>query len=188
MVTRRRCLAGLGAAGVALAGCVDILPALKGEDSSVGRRAEPTSPGCQLAGLWTLLRPFAQGVAGWVSARSGPHHRTAVRGPHARPGFVGHGPCHRPFSTVEATWSRPTGRGLLFGCRRDAVAAASETPSRERYGSLRRPGGTQSNRQFCPCWVVECPTPGGMSVGRAGRTCTARIPALKDGALRLSFT
>jgi len=76
------CCAHVGA----FACCLDILPALKGEDSSVGRRTDPTAPGCQLAGSWTLLRPFAQGVAGWVSARSGPHHRTVVHGPHARPG------------------------------------------------------------------------------------------------------
>ena len=117
--------------------------------SPESRRAVRQPPAVSLRVCGRSFGP-SQGVAGWVFARSGPHHRTAMRGPHARPGVVGHGPCHRPFSTVEATWSRPTGRGLLFVCRRDAVAAASETPSRERSDSLRRPGGTQSNRQFLP--------------------------------------
>ena len=78
--------------------------------------------------------------------------RTAVRRCVAPIPVQGDGPRAAPsaFPTVEVTQSGPTGRGLLFGCRRDAVAAASETPSRERYGRLRRPGGTQSNRQFLP--------------------------------------
>ena len=147
---------------------IDILPALKGEDSSVGS-FETASPfrddGRPVVSRTTSDRSDNPRLSacGFVDAPSAPRAGCGGLGirsewPVPRRGtwppspsrVMGRGPCHRPFSTVEATWSRPTGRGLLFACRRDAVAAASETPSRERYGSLRRPGGTQSNRQFLP--------------------------------------
>ena len=116
--------------------------------SPKSRRTGPTIPGCQLAGSWTLLRPLA-GCGGLDIRSEWPVPRRGTLPP-CPSRVMGHGPCHRPCSTVEATWPRPTGRGLRFVCRRDGIAAASETPSRERYSSLRRPGGAQSNRQVLP--------------------------------------
>ena len=163
---------------------VDILPALKGEDSSVGRRTDPTAPGCQLAGSWTLLRPFAQGVVGWVSARSGPS-RTAGRGPHARPGSWATGRAigrSRP--------SKPHGRDQPGkDCFLSVAATASRRPRRRPCGNgviafvvRAEPNPTAS---FCLCWVAKRPTPGSISVGRTGRKWTARIPAVNGEALCL---
>ena len=146
----------------------DVLPALKGEDSSVGsfetavpsrddgrpavsrttsdRSDNPRLSACGFVdapsaprGVWRVGDPL--GVARTAGGRCVAPIPVQGDGPRAAPSA---------FPTVEATQSGPTGRGLLFVCRRDSIAAASETPSRERYGSLRRPGGTQSNRQFLP--------------------------------------
>ena len=129
---------------------VDVLPALKGEDSSVGRRGDPNNPRLSACGFVDAPSALRAGCGGLGIRSEWPAPPNGGAWPPRPSRVVGHGPRHRPFSTVEATWSRPTRRGLLFGCRRDAVAAASDTPPRERYDSLRRPGGTQSNRQFLP--------------------------------------
>ena len=103
--------------------------------SACGFVDAPSAP----RGVWRVGYPL--GVA-----------RTAGRRCVAPIPVQGDGPRAAPsaFPTVEATQSGPTGRGLLFGCRRDSIAAASETPVRERCDSLHRPGGNQSNRQFLP--------------------------------------
>ena len=147
---------------------LDILPALRGEDSSVGsfETALPSRDDGRPAVSRTASDRSDNprlSACGFVDAPSAPRGvwrvgyplgvaRTTKRWCVAPTPVQGDGPRAAPsaFPTVEATWSRPTGRGLLFACRRDAVAAASETPSRERYDSLRRPGGTQSNRQVLP--------------------------------------
>ena len=144
-------------------GGLDILPALKREDSSVGQRAGPVSPlatsrlpdGVRRGdtgfvrdtsaprGVWRVRRPFGRGIRLHRASRS------SRRDGRDAPG--------RPFRRVRARavpsaclpfvpqWAGTSGRGSLFACR---VATASETPSRERYGRLRRPGGPQSNRHF----------------------------------------
>ena len=114
------------------------------------RRGDPNNPRLSACGFVDAPSALRAGCGGLGIRSEWPAPPDSGAWPPRPSRVVGHGPRHRPFSTVEATWLRPTGRGLLFGCRRDAVAAASETPSRERYDSLCRPGGTQSNRQFLP--------------------------------------
>ena len=100
-------------------------------------------------------------VAPFGASGHGPCHRPALRV--VRDGKAVSSSAHgrRPFAWSEGRspslitkdcrsferpqWAGTSGRGVLFACR---VATASETPSRERCGGLRRPGGPQSNRQF----------------------------------------
>ena len=96
-------------------------------------------------GVWRVWRPSGRGIR---------LHRASC--PSRRDGGGAPG---RPFRSVRARavpsaclpvvprWAGTSGRGSLFACH---VATASETPSRERCGGLRHPGGPQSNRQFLP--------------------------------------
>ena len=114
----------------------------------------------------------------------------------------GHGPCHRPAcpscgsrersslvitkdrrSFERPRWAGTIGRGSRFACR---VATASETPSRERCGGLRRPGGPQSNRQFL--LVVRTPRYAvrGLSSGGCGGV-VGFISAVNGGAFSSNF-
>ena len=75
-------------------------------------------------------------------------------------------------------------RGSLFVCR---VATASETPSRERCGSLRRPGGPQSNRQFLPVVLTHRYAVRGFNSGDCG-VVAGFIPAVNGGAFSSYFS
>ena len=93
-------------------------------------------------GMWRIRRPFGRGIPVPRASRSS--RRDGGDAPSRR--F----PCGRaravPSACLPCTprWAGTSERGLLFACR---VGTASVTPFRERYGSLRRPGGPQSNRQ-----------------------------------------
>jgi hypothetical protein len=96
-------------------------------------------------GGWRVRRPFGRGIRLHRASRSS--RRDGGDAPGRR--F----PRVRAWAVPSAClpfvprWAGTSGRGSLFACR---VATTSETPSRERCGGLRRPGGPQSNRQFCP--------------------------------------
>ena len=109
----------------------------------------------------------------------------------------GHGPCHRPAcpscgsrdsvsrhherrdaSFERPRWAGTSGRGSRFACR---VATASETPSRERCGGLRRPGGPQSNRQFLPVVLDRGYAVRGINSGGCGGV-VGFISAVNGGA------
>jgi len=179
----------------------DILPALKREDSNAGQRAGPESPlatsrlpdGVQRGdtgfvrdtsapqGVWRIRRPFGRGIRLHRASRSS--HRDGRDAPGHR--F----PCVRARAVPSAClpfvprWAGTSGRGSRFTCR---VATASETPSRERCGRLRRPGGPQSNRQFLPVVLTARYAVRGFNSGGC-RSFAGFIPALKREAFSLKF-
>jgi hypothetical protein len=144
---------------------VDILPALKREDSNAGQRAGPTSPlatsrppnGVQQGdtgfvrdtsaprGMWRIRRPFGRGIRLHRASRSS--RRDGGDAPSRRFPRVRARAVPSACLPFAPRWAGTRGRGSLFACR---VTTASETPSRERCGGLRRPGGPQPNRQFLP--------------------------------------
>jgi hypothetical protein len=143
----------------------DILPALKREDSNAGQRAGPTSPlatsrppnGVQQGdtgfvrdtsaprGMWRIRRPFGRGIRLHRASRSS--RRDGGDAPSRRVPRVRARAVPSACLPFAPRWAGTSGRGSLFPCR---VATASETPSRGRCGTLRHPGGPQSNRQFLP--------------------------------------
>ena len=80
-------------------------------------------------------------------------------------------------------WAGTSGRESRFACR---VATASVTPSRERYGGLRRPGGPQSNRQFLPVVRNHDYAVRGLNTGGCGGF-VGFIPAVNCGAFSSIF-
>ena len=191
---------------VPLAGCcpglhsVDILPALKREDSTVGQRAGPVSllatsrlpNGVRRGdtgfvrdtsaprGVWRVRRPSGRGIRLHRASRSSP--RDGRDAPSRR--F----PCVLARAVPSAClpfvprWAGTSGRGSLFACR---VATASETPSRERCGGLRRPGGPQSNRQFLPVVLTHKYAVKRLNSGGCGRV-VGFIPAVNGEAFSLT--
>ena len=148
------------------------------------RRANPSTPGCQLAGSWTLLRPLA-GCGGLGIRSEWPAPPDGGAWPPFPSRVMGHGPRHRPSRPSKPHSQDQPGEDCVL----PAAATASRRPRRRPPGNgmvvfvvRAEPNPTAS---FCPCWVAYRPTPGGISVGRAERKCTARIPALKGEALRL---
>lgn len=93
-------------------------------------------------GVWRVRRPFGRGIRLHRASRSS--QRDGGDAPSRRV------PCVRARAVPSAClpfvprWAGTSGRGSLFACR---AATASETPLRERYDSLRLPGGPQPNRQ-----------------------------------------
>jgi hypothetical protein len=166
----------------------DVLPALKGEDSSVGRRGDPNNPRLSACGFVDAPSALRAGCGGLGIRSEWPAPPDGGAWPPFPSRVMGHGPRHRPSRP-----SKPHSRDHPGeDCFLAAAATASRRPRRRPCGNgviasivRAEPNPTAS---FCPCWVAYRPTPGGISVGRAERTCTARIPALKREALRLSFT
>ena len=179
----------------------DILPALKREDSNAGQRAGPESPlatsrlpdGVQRGdtgfvrdtsapqGVWRIRRPFGRGIRLHRASRSS--HRDGRDAPGHR--F----PCVRARAVPSAClpfvprWAGTSGRGSRFTCR---VATASETPSRGRYGGLRRPGGPRSNRQFLPVVLLTRYAVRGLNSG-GGDGVVGFIPAVNGEAFSSNF-
>jgi hypothetical protein len=127
-------------------------------------------------GMWRVLRPFGRGIplpraSRWARRDGGdaPGHRF----PRVRARAV-------PSACLPCLprWAGTSVRGSLFSCR---VATASETPSRERCGGLRRPGGPQSNRQFLSVVRTHGYAVRGFNTGGC-RPVVGFIPALKHGA------
>ena len=132
-------------------------------------------------GVWRVARPFGRGIRLHRASRSS---RRDGRDAPSR-GF----PRVRARAVPSAClpfvprWAGTSERGSLFACR---VATASETPSRERCGSLRRPGGPQSNRQFLLVVLTVTYAVRGLSSGGCGGV-VGFIPALNGEAFSSNF-
>jgi hypothetical protein len=156
---------------------VDILPVLKGEDSSAGQRVAPTSPlatsrlpnGVRRGdtgfvrdtsaprGVWRVRRPCGRGIRLHRASRSS--RRDGGDAPSRRVPSVRARAVPSACLPFAPRWAGTSGRGSRFACR---VATASETPSRERCDGLRRPGGPRSNRQFLPVVLTMTYAVGGL--------------------------
>ena len=166
----------------------DVLPALKGEDSSVGsfetaspfrdlgdrrspepRRGDPNNPRLSACGFVDAPSALRAGCGGLGIRSEWPAPPDSGAWPPRPSRVVGHGPRHRPSRP-----SKPHGRDQPG---EDCFLAAAAMPSRR---PRRRPLGNgmiafvvraEPNpiASFCPCRVAYRPTPGGISVGRAER-------------------
>ena len=180
---------------------LDILPALKGEDSNAGQRGGPTVPLATFRlpngvrrgdtgfvrdpsaprGVWHIRRPFERGIRLHRASRSS--RRDGGDAPSRRFPRVRARAVPSACLPFVPRWAGTIERGSLFACR---VATASETPCRERCGSLRRPGGPQSNRQFLPVVLDHGYAVRGLNTGGCGGVVES-IPALKHGAFSSHF-
>jgi len=132
-------------------------------------------------GVWRVRRPFGRGIRLHRASRSS--RRDGGDAPGRRFPRVRARAVPSACLPFVPRWAGTIGRGSLFACR---VTTASETPSRERYGYLRRPGGPQSNRQFLPVVLLA------RYAVRRLNTCRCDgvvgfIPALKHGAFSSNF-